>query len=84
MPGLDIGHIFLILGISLLVFGPERLRDIARTLGQTAAELRNSVQGVPELMNGNPLALLESDTLEALRRSQNAAAMWTTSRSPAK
>jgi len=44
MPGFDILHIALIMGIAFLAFGPERLREIMRTVGQTVAEFRRSSQ----------------------------------------
>jgi sec-independent protein translocase protein TatC len=59
MPGLDIGHIVLVMGIALMVFGPDRLREIARTLGQTVNELRRSGQGLPNLLSTDALSLLE-------------------------
>ena len=46
MFGLGFGEILVILVIVLLVFGPEKLPDIARTLGKTLAELRRSVDDI--------------------------------------
>jgi sec-independent protein translocase protein TatC len=51
MPGLSIGHVVLVIGIALLIFGPERLQEIARTLGQTVAELRRSSPELPNLLD---------------------------------
>jgi sec-independent protein translocase protein TatC len=51
MPGFDVGHIALLLAIALVVFGPERLQEITRTLGQTVNEFRRSSQGLPDLLN---------------------------------
>jgi sec-independent protein translocase protein TatC len=59
MPGLDIGHIGLLLIIALVVFGPERLQELARTLGQTLAEFRRADRGLPDLLS------LESISSEA-------------------
>ncbi len=43
MFGLGFGEILVILVVVLLVFGPDKLPDVARTLGRTLAELRRSV-----------------------------------------
>jgi len=51
MPGLDIGHIALLLGIAFVIFGPERLQEVARTLGQTLNDLRRASDGLPDLLN---------------------------------
>ena len=56
MPGLSIGHIVLVLGIALLVFGPDRLQEIARSLGQTVAELQRSSPELPNLLDPELLA----------------------------
>lgn len=46
MFGLGFGEILVILVIVLLVFGPEKLPDVARTLGRTLAELRRSIDDI--------------------------------------
>lgn len=46
MPGFDIGHLLLLGAIALLVFGPERLQEIVRTLGDTVAEFRRASQNL--------------------------------------
>ncbi len=46
MFGLGFTEILLILGVALLVFGPEKLPEIARTLGKTMGELRRSLDEV--------------------------------------
>jgi sec-independent protein translocase protein TatC len=63
MPGFDIGHIALLLGIALVVFGPARLQEITRTLGQTVTELRRASQGLPDLLNSQSYPL---DTLDSI------------------
>lgn len=43
MFGLGFGEILLIMVVALIVFGPDRLPDIARTLGRTMAEFRRAM-----------------------------------------
>jgi sec-independent protein translocase protein TatA len=42
------GHLLLILLIVLILFGPGKLPDIGRALGDTVREFRRSVQAPPE------------------------------------
>jgi sec-independent protein translocase protein TatC len=49
MPGFDIGHLALFAAIAMLVFGPQRLQEIMRTVGQTVDEFRRASQGLPPL-----------------------------------
>lgn len=51
MFGLGFGEILVILVIALLVFGPEKLPEIARTLGKTAAELRRGMDDLRQEFN---------------------------------
>lgn len=46
MFGLGFGEILVILVVVLLVFGPEKLPEVARTLGKTMAELRRGVDDI--------------------------------------
>lgn len=48
MSGFDVGHLVLIAAIALVVFGPERLQDIARTVGRSVGEFRQASLGLPE------------------------------------
>lgn len=69
MPGLDIGHIVLVMGIALLIFGPERIQEFARTAGHTLTDLQRSAQGLPPLFGDDTEAgpadmILEEEELE--------------------
>lgn len=46
MFGLGFGEIIVILVVVLLVFGPEKLPEVARTLGRTMAEFRRTVDDI--------------------------------------
>ena len=46
MFGIGIPEILVILVIALIVIGPEKLPEIAKMLGKTAAELKKVVDGV--------------------------------------
>ena len=46
MFGLGFTEILVVLTVALLVFGPKRLPEIARTLGKSMAELRRTVDEV--------------------------------------
>ena len=44
-------ELFVIFPVALIVLGPKRLPEIARTLGKVIAELQRSLQGVKEQMD---------------------------------
>ena len=46
MFGLGFGEILIICGVALLVFGPEHLPELARSLGKTVAEFRRTMDEV--------------------------------------
>ena len=46
MFGLGFGEVLVILVVALLIFGPDKLPELARTLGKTMAELRRSMDEV--------------------------------------
>jgi sec-independent protein translocase protein TatA len=45
MFGLQPWHLFAILVVALLVFGPQRLPEIGRVIGQSIREFREAVEG---------------------------------------
>lgn len=51
MFGLGISEIIMILGVALLVLGPEKLPELARTIGKTMAELRRTMDEVRREVN---------------------------------
>jgi len=48
--GMGMGEILLILVIALIIWGPGRLPDIARTLGKTARALRKATFDISTVM----------------------------------
>ncbi len=62
MPGLDPGHLILFFLIALIVFGPERMQELARSLGKAVAEFQRASQGLPDLLNERPSASVEDGT----------------------
>jgi TatA/E family protein of Tat protein translocase len=57
MFGLGFGELVLILIVALIVFGPDKLPDVARTLGRTAAEFRRAMDEMRHEMNAPRLDL---------------------------
>ncbi len=54
MPGLDPVHLIFLFAIALIVFGPERMQEIARTLGRTVGEIQRASQGLPSMLDESP------------------------------
>jgi sec-independent protein translocase protein TatC len=50
MPGFDIGHLILLSAIALLVFGPDRLQEMMRTVARTLDEFKRASQGLPSTL----------------------------------
>lgn len=48
MPNLGIPELILILGIALLLFGANRIPDIARSMGSAVNEFKKALSGDPE------------------------------------
>lgn len=59
MFSLGFGEIILILVVALLVFGPEKMPDVARTLGRVMAELRRTLDDMRHELNAPRLDLEE-------------------------
>jgi sec-independent protein translocase protein TatA len=47
-------HLILILVIVLIIFGPGKLPELGKSLGQSIRELRESATGHPEPANEQP------------------------------
>ena len=71
MFGIGMPELLIILGVALLVLGPKRLPEMARSLGRGMAEFRRASS---ELRNTLQAPLEESqDTAEATSKTQKAA-----------
>ena len=57
MFGLGFGEVLVILVIALLVFGPDKLPEVARTLGKSMAELRRAMDDIRHEMQAPRLDL---------------------------
>ena len=66
MPSLGPLEILVVAVLALIVFGPERLPDIARTIGRTLSELRRMASDVKtEFESGMNLDEVEDEPEEA-------------------
>jgi Tat protein translocase TatB subunit len=64
MFGIGFPELVVILVVALIVLGPERLPEVARTLGKGLAELRRATSGLTEELN-NARNFLEQETQSA-------------------
>lgn len=46
--GIGTGEVLIIIALALILFGPERLMEISRTLGRATREVRRSIAEVRE------------------------------------
>ncbi len=53
MPNLGFPEIMIILVVALLVFGPKKLPDLGRSLGNGIREFRKGTQGLKDELEGN-------------------------------
>lgn len=58
--GLGLTELIIILAIVLLIFGPKKLPDLGKALGQTVRELRKSSQGDDEKKEAAPAEKIEA------------------------
>ncbi len=54
MFGIGMFEIILILVVVLLVFGPRRLPEMARSIGKVLREIRKGTQGLEDAINSQP------------------------------
>lgn len=88
MFGLGFNEVLVVLIIALLVFGPEKLPEVARTVGKTLAQLRNAMDDLKRDIsisshdfNG---PLLEDSSAVGEPAKQNEAAVQDSPADPAK
>lgn len=48
MFGIGPGELLVILVLALIIFGPNKLPDLARTLGRTVREFKKASEGIDE------------------------------------
>jgi len=61
---LSISHIIIIFIVALIVFGPEKLPELARTLGKIMAEFRRASMGFRQSLEEN-MRQLERDVADS-------------------
>lgn len=70
--GLGFGEILMIIVIALLLFGPNRIPEIARTLGRTVRAFRQATSGfstaVQRELNMKEIAVVTTMAMTLLRR----------------
>ncbi|MBE9503839.1 MAG: twin-arginine translocase TatA/TatE family subunit [Proteobacteria bacterium] len=54
MFGIGLTEIIMIMGVALLVIGPDKLPELAKTLGKALAEFKKVVDGVKTSIDGEP------------------------------
>jgi sec-independent protein translocase protein TatB len=57
-------ELLVILGVALIVLGPKRLPDVARTIGKAMAEFRKATSGITDEIE-NARAMLEEEARKA-------------------
>ncbi|MFC4455484.1 twin-arginine translocase TatA/TatE family subunit [Deinococcus sonorensis] len=64
MPNLGFPEIMIILVVALLVFGPKKLPELGKSLGNGIREFRKSTQGLKDELSGaaNPIPVHASTT----------------------
>lgn len=67
MLGIGFLEVFLILIVALLIFGPKRLPDIARSVGKAMYQLRNASTNFTQEISKEWRRLEEEDEGEAKR-----------------
>jgi Tat protein translocase TatB subunit len=66
MFGIGTSELLVILVVALIVLGPKRLPEVAKTLGKGLAELRKATSGLTDELY-NARALIEEEAENALR-----------------
>ena len=73
MFGIGLPEMILILALALIVVGPDKLPDLARTIAKGVMELKKTAEGLKEQFNedGNPLDEIKPDLEEAAKSFQS-------------
>lgn len=73
MFGIGLPEMILIMALALIVVGPDKLPDLARSLAKGLMELKKTAEGLKETISaeGNPLDEIRPDLEEAARSLKN-------------
>lgn len=72
MFGIGMPELLVIMVVALVVLGPKRLPEVARTLGKGLAEFRKATSGITDELR-NAQVMLEEEVRQADRKSKDAA-----------
>ena len=73
MFGIGLPEMILIMALALIVVGPDKLPDLARSLAKTIMELKKTAEGLKDTLaeEGNPLDDIKPDLEEAAKNFKN-------------
>lgn len=69
MFGIGLPEMILILGLALIVVGPDKLPELARSIAKGVMELKKTAEGLKESLteDGNPLDIVKPELEDAAR-----------------
>ena len=68
MFGIGLTEIIIIMGVALLVIGPDKLPELAKTLGKALAEFKKVVDGVKTSIEEEPASHAEVEEKESAKK----------------
>lgn len=53
IPNIGFAELILIIGLALIIFGPAKLPEIGKAMGQGLSEFKSAMRGEPEIKEEN-------------------------------